>query len=265
MTNRRSFLTAIAAAPLAFAAACSPTEPEVTGPAGLRLQARRRTRGTLTGTDVLYGENYRRAYIRVPETYNPAIATPLIIELHGAGGRGDTFAAAFGSRTDALGVIVLSPDSLGLTWDILTGGDPFADDVPFLNLALDQVFDRCNIDARRIAILGFSDGASYALTLGLSNGDRLAGVVAFSPGFYEIDHPRGTPPFFISHGTSDGVLPIDQTSRVIVPELQARGSSVTYVEFDGGHSVPASVADQAFAWLGQRFQHTTASGPPAPG
>lgn len=252
LTSRRNFLASIAAAPLALAAACTPTEPALTGPARLRLHARSPSRGTLTGTDVIYGENFRRAYIRVPTTYNATTPTPLIIELHGAGGRGDTFAAAFGSRTDALGAIVLAPDSLYESWDLFAGG-PFESDVPFINTALDQVFDRCNIDASRIALLGFSDGASYAITLGVSNGDQLAGVVAFSPGLYEADHPQGTPSYFISHGTSDVVLPIDQASRKIVPELRARGSTVTYVEFDGGHVVTTEIADQAMAWLDPRL------------
>ena len=250
--TRRSFIAVASVGPLALVAACSPTEPEFTGPARLDLRARKPTRGTLTGTDVLYGKEFHRAYIRVPPTYNASRPTPLIILLHGAGGRGDTIAATFGSRTDALGAIVLAPDSMGTTWDILTGYD-FEEDVPFINLVLDQVFDRCNIDTSRIAILGFSDGASYALTLGLSNGDQLAGVVAFSPGFFELEQPRGTPPFFISHGTSDVVIPIDQSSRKIVPELEARGSSVTYVEFDGGHTVSVPIADQAMAWLDARF------------
>jgi predicted esterase len=242
----------MAAAPLSVAIACSPTEPEFGGPARLRLKSRKPSRGTLTGTDVLYGESLRRAYIRVPLNYNPGVPAPLIIEFHGAAGRGDTMAASFGSRTDALGAIVLAPDSAGPTWDILTGND-FQADVPFLNDVLDQTFDRCNIDASRIALLGFSDGASYALTIGISNGDQLAGVVAFSPGFYEVDHPRGTPSYFISHGTSDVVLPIDEASRRIVPELEARGSLVTYVEFDGGHQVPVAIADQAMTWLDARF------------
>ena len=250
--SRRSFLAAAAAVPLGFAAACSPTEPLITGPARLRLHSRKPSRGTVTGTDVLYGEELRRAYLRVPLTYDATKPTPLIIALHGAGGRGDTFAAAFGSRTDALGAIVLAPNSLFQSWDIFSD-DPFASDIPFINDVLDQAFDRCNIDASRIAILGFSDGASYAITLGISNGDQLAGVVAFSPGLYEVEGPHGTPSYFISHGTSDTVLPIDQTSRVIVPELKARGSSVTYVEFDGGHVVTTEIADQAMTWLAERF------------
>lgn len=249
--SRRQFLAAAGAMPLAFYAGCAGVdEPEPFEPGRLRLQGRSPSRGTLTGTDVLTDANARRAYIRVPPSYSPAKPTPLIIAFHGAAARGDTLAASFGSRTDALGAIVLAPDSLFGTWDSIDG--EFGPDVVFINEVLDQTFNRCNIDTSRIALLGFSDGASYALTLGISNGDRLAGVVGFSPGFYEVDRPHGTPNYFISHGTLDGVLTIDATSRLIVPALRARGSTVTYVEYEGGHSVPGSIADQAMLWLDSR-------------
>jgi predicted esterase len=249
--RRREFIALAAAAPLAFAAACSPTEPQpVFGPARLRLSARKPTRGTTTGTDVLYGQDLRRAYYRVPLDYDPAKAAPLIIEFHGLGGRGDSLAEAFGSRTDALGAIVLAVNSNFLTWDYVDSGE-FVADMPFINDALDQLFDRCNIDVSRIALLGFSDGASYALTVGLANGDQLAGVVAFSPGFYGVVDPHGTPDIFVSHGINDTLLPVE-LSRENVPALEARGCDVTYVEFDGGHEVTEDVADQAMAWLTAR-------------
>jgi predicted esterase len=248
--TRREFLAA-AAIPLAAFACAETTAPEV-GPARLSLGFRARTRGTPLGTDVLYGDALRRAYIRVPDGYDPNVPTPLIILLHGSGGRGDALVEAFGSRTDALGIIALGPDSAGGTWDLIEDGE-FSADVPFINDVVAQAYDRCNIDPGRIAILGFSDGASYALTLGLSNGDQLAGIVAHSPGSATVDHPRGAPAFFISHGTEDQILPIEETSRLIVPALQARGCSVTYVEFDGRHEVPDEIADQAMAWLAQRF------------
>lgn len=237
--------------PLALAGACrSTTEAGEPEPARLALHVRSRTRGTPTGTDVLYGLALRRAYIRVPPSYSPDVPAPLIIGLHGAGGRGETFTSAFASRTDALGAVMLSPDSLEATWDAVR--DEFGPDVSFINDAVDQAFRRCNIDATRIFLLGFSDGATYAISLGISNGDQLAGVVAFSPGYYVVDHPHGTPSYFVSHGTLDGVLPIDNASRKIVPELRARGSTVNYVEFEGGHAVPDAIADQAMAWISAR-------------
>lgn len=250
--TRRDFVAAAGAVPLALAAACRDVvEPLPTGPARLRLHGRRPSRGTVTGNDVIVGAHQRRAYLRVPLNYSPGTPTALLIALHGNGGRGDTFSAAFASRTDALGAIVLSPDSASLTWDAVRGD--FGIDVDFLNEVLDRTFDRCNIDASRIALLGFSDGASYALSLGIANGDQLQGVVAFSPGFYRVDHPHGTPSCFISHGIRDDVLPIDRTSREIVPALRARGSAVSYVEFDGYHEVPGAIADQGMAWLAARI------------
>src|SRR2546430_740673 len=74
--------------------------------------------------------------------------------------------------------------------------------------------------------------------LGLITGDLLPRVVASSPAFTVNPTAQGKPRFFISPGTSDPILPIDQASRVIVPALKRRGYDVTFREFDGGHQVP---------------------------
>jgi predicted esterase len=105
------------------------------------------------------------------------------------------------------------------------------------------------VDPDRLAIAGFSDGATYALSVGLAQGLLFHHVLAFSPGFV-IPAPRvGRPAIFISHGTADPVLPIDRCSRRIVPALRADGYPVRYHEFVGGHSVPASIATAAVATL----------------
>ena len=85
---------------------------------------------------------------------------------------------------------------------------------------------------------GFSDGASYALSLGVMNGDFFTHVLAFSPGFFRALEPHGRPRIYISHGTNDRVLPIDPCSRRIVAQLKGAGYDVTYKEFNGGHTVP---------------------------
>ena len=64
---------------------------------------------------------------------------------------------------------VLAPDSRGTTWDAIREG--FGDDVTFIDRALEHVFARVSIDPARVTVGGFSDGASYALSLGLANGD----------------------------------------------------------------------------------------------
>ena len=114
--------------------------------------------------------------------------------------------------------------------------------------ALLQRFSR-RVPLSRVVLAGFSDGASYALSLGMTNGDVVDSVVAFSPGFEAAAELRGRPRVYVSHGPRDRVLPIDACSRRIVPRLRQRGYDVTYEEFDGPHEVPPEVRDAAAAWL----------------
>ena len=100
-----------------------------------------------------------------------------------------------------------------------------------------------------MAVGGYSDGGSYALSLGLTNGDLFPHVLAFSPGFLMPAGRTGSPRVFVSHGTGDGWLPIGRTSRRIVPQLERAGYAVRYREFEGGHVVPPAVAAEAARWL----------------
>jgi len=190
----------------------------------------------------------RDALLQVPARASSGVPTPLLVFLHGATQDGAAMMRRIGPVADDLGIAVLAPDSRSGTWDGIRGR--FAEDVAFLDRALGTVFERVNVDASRLAIGGFSDGASYALALGLANGDLFPRVVACSPGFI----PRGTatqgqPRVFISHGTADQILPIDQCSRVIVPALRARGYEVNYVEFEGRHTLPPDIAREALSTL----------------
>jgi phospholipase/carboxylesterase len=166
--------------------------------------------------------------------------------LHGAGGTAQAMRFTF-ALGDEFGVPILAPDSRGRTWDVILGG--FGPDVAFINAALQHTFERIAVDAGRIGIGGFSDGASYALSLGVANGDLFTHVLAFSPGFMAPAGRREKPHIFISHGIGDEVLPIDRTSRTIVPDLERRGYNVRYREFNGPHTVPPDLAREAFGWL----------------
>lgn len=183
----------------------------------------------------------------VPNTYRPDVALPLLLTLHGAGGDGFAGIQPWLNFAETAGVVVVSPDSRETSWDRRYGR--FGADVSFIDNALSDTYLRCRIDRTRMAIAGFSDGASYALSLGLTNGDLFDEVVAFSPGFVAPNVSRGKPYVFVSHGTSDTVLPIATTSRVFVPKLKTAGYPVTYQEFDGGHRIPPTIASDAFQWL----------------
>ena len=144
---------------------------------------------------------------------------------------------------------MLAPDSRGVTWDMVSGY--FGPDVDFIDRALGIAFASAAVDPARLAIGGFSDGASYGLTLGLMNGDLFTHVVAFSPGFTMVKRAVGQPSIYISHGTRDDILPIHSTSRRLAPALKKAGYEVRYREFAGPHTVPPDIAREAFAWLAE--------------
>jgi phospholipase/carboxylesterase len=125
----------------------------------------------------------------------------------------------------------------------------YGPDVEFIDRALDWVSNRLTLDTRRLAITGFSDGASYALSLGITNGDLFTRVIAFSPGFMAPATRRRKPQVFVSHGTRDRVLPIERCSRRIVPQLDHAGYRVRHREFEGGHVVPPEIGYQAVRWF----------------
>jgi phospholipase/carboxylesterase len=131
--------------------------------------------------------------------------------------------------------------------DVIMGG--YGPDVAYIDRALEQTFNHYNVDPGRMAIGGFSDGASYALSLGATNGDLFTHVVAFYPGFMAPASEHGSPALFISHGLRDRVLPIEACSRKIVPQVKRAGYNVRYREFDGPHTVPAEIVAEAMDWF----------------
>ena len=162
----------------------------------------------------------------------------LVVLLHGAGSNPERVLKIMQDRS----AVVYAPKSRARTWDAIHGS--FGPDVEAMDRALTELFE--HIDVKTAAIVGFSDGASYALSLGLVNGALFQDVVAFSPGFVVPGARAGKPNVFVSHGRQDGVLPIAATSRMIVPALRIVGYRVDYREFTGGHEVPSAVADSAF-------------------
>lgn len=188
----------------------------------------------------------RDVLLYVPPQYRPDRPAPVAVMLHGAGGDAAGGLGLLQSFADERGLILVGPASRGQTWDMLRGG--YGPDINVIDQALAQVFQVYAVDPQRLAIGGFSDGASYALSVGVTNGDLFSHVIAFSPGFLAPADQQGAPKLFISHGTRDSVLPIDRCSRRIVPQMQRAGYDVLYREFDGPHTVPPDIARAALDW-----------------
>jgi len=246
--SRRQFSASIAGAVASFVlgGTCRrASEPRQAEDGRLTARPRTNVETSSSGERKLGLDNRRDAILHLPPKTS-GHPLPLLVFFHGAGQNAERMLRLVGSASDEAGVAVLAPNSRDSSWDAIRGD--FGRDVSFVNRSLELVFDSVAVDPARIAVGGFSDGATYALSLGLINGDLFRRVVAFSPGFVVDGTPHGAPSFFISHGTNDPILPIDRCSRPIVAALQKRGYDVTFREFDGGHEVPEEIATEGMRW-----------------
>jgi phospholipase/carboxylesterase len=247
--NRRDFclLTGSAIASLTLGSSCTDTIASKFAREG-RLTSRPRegVKTSNTGFTALSFQNNREALVYVPKRASES-AVPFLLMLHGATQNPQRMFDYLGTTPEEAGVAVLAPKSRNTTWDAMGGG--FGEDVDFLNVALDRLFSTTAIDPARMSIGGFSDGASYAISLGIINGDLFRGVAAFSPGFVVDGTPHGKPRIFISHGTQDHILPIDRCGRRIAASLITRGYEVTFREFQGDHEIPSDVAHEGMMWV----------------
>jgi len=231
VTRRQFLVSAAAVVPVVApgARAQAPVEPRRAGQHPLHL-----------GDD-------RDGLVYVPTKYDGSVPRPLLLMLHGAGNTSQSVQYTF-ATADEFGVIVLAPDSRDeRTWDgVLRSWGP---DVDFIGAALAQTLDQYNVDRRHVGIGGFSDGGSYALMFGITFGDQFGYVIAMSPGVMQPMAVRGKPRIFLSHGTDDPIMPIDETSRKFAPKLKSLGYDVTYREYDGRHSPRPEIIREAFEWF----------------
>jgi phospholipase/carboxylesterase len=186
--------------------------------------------------------------------YRPARASnsprPLIILFHGAGMSARNFLDGARSEADRCGCLLLSIQSSGPTWDTIglvsaaskngraTRDQLFGADTGRVEQALSIALKAADADRRAVILAGFSDGASYALSLGLANPAIVSGIIAFAPGFHL--EPAAINPkqrLFIAHSPTDKILSFERTRDDTVASLKKAGFDLSFRQFDGGHRV----------------------------
>jgi len=195
----------------------------------------------------------------VPSSAGPH--PPLLVLLHGAGRQRLTMVQRFEAEADARGIVLLAPTSRGPTWDAVQIGEQMpSPDSPLANRfahRFDTSRDEKRVDAaianlqkivatdpQRTVIAGFSDGATFALAMGLSRYEHFAAVIAWSPGIaIETAAPARGRRVYISHGRQDPILKFEVTCNDIVPLVKGEGGEVTFVPFDGVHEAPVWLKD----------------------
>jgi predicted esterase len=195
----------------------------------------------------------------VPASAGPS--PPLLVLLHGAGRGRLWMIEHFKAEAERRGIVLLAPTSRGVTWDAVrialapsTGDNPLemklgrrftaSRDSKRVDAAIAGLQRQVPFDRSRTVLAGFSDGATFALAMGMARSEKFAAVIAWSPGVaIETALPARGRRVFVSHGTRDPTLHFEVTCGEIVPQLESEGAEVSFMAFDGVHEVPDAAKD----------------------
>ncbi|MGH7595208.1 MAG: alpha/beta hydrolase family esterase [bacterium] len=139
----------------------------------------------------------REYYVHVPTIYNPNTPTPVVFMLHGTTGDGERFYNISGWKEvgEAENILTVYPSSwryciidddgrhTTTKWNIYPGsfgycaGEVPRDDVKFLRRIITELKSVFNVDAKRIYLVGFSNGGQMAFRCAVEMSDVLAAVV----------------------------------------------------------------------------------------
>ena len=211
-----------------------PPPPVLERPAGDRVRS-----------EVLNGVE-RQWTVVVPPGTKDDRALPVLVVLHGVGGKGAAMRKlGFERFAGPSGAIVVYPDATGGSWnDGRPGMEPLSgtpvDDVAFLRTVIDRTIAEFGADPSRVAIVGFSNGALMASRAACDMADRLSSVVLVSGAgprdMAQRCHPSRPLSVMVVFGTNDQTVPYQG------------GSVASY----GGRSrgMVTSVADFLAVWRG---------------
>ena len=182
----------------------------------------------------------------IPKSYKPGTKMPLVIMLHGFSGWGDNQRRLF-DLAEELGFIVVAPESRDITWGKEAPG--FDQDVRYIGAAFRYVGSLVDVDFDRVALGGQSDGAGYALTMGLAYGDTFNHLIILAGGgLIEPIRRQGKPKIFMAQGVKDTTMPPDVSGRKNY-KLLKDDYDVTYREHEGGHGTPLEITREAVLWF----------------
>ncbi|QIZ08756.1 esterase [Priestia megaterium] len=135
----------------------------------------------------------------------------------------------------------------------------FDEGISKLTSFIDYACSEYSIDESQIFLLGFSQGAILSMTLGLSLGNRIKGIIALSgyvPAFVKEEYniqPVEQLSLFISHGEMDQVLPFEW-GLANNEYFRKLGAMVTFKTYKEGHSVSVENHKDFTQWLLEKVE-----------
>jgi phospholipase/carboxylesterase len=182
----------------------------------------------------------------IPENYSPEKSLPLIIAMHGGYGQGYEYIWTWLRVARSKGYAILSPKSLGDTWDMSV---PSSDTESILRM-LDEVRAEYAIDPARVYLTGLSDGGIFTYIFGLEEIQLFRGLAPVAGVLHPAVDPmlrqgRGKDtPMLVIHGVHDFIFPVAFT-RQTCQLLKSIGYQLTYEELpEWGHAYPYSINER---------------------
>jgi len=189
----------------------------------------------------------RDTLLFVPEGIKNDVPVPLLVMFHGAAGHAQKVLPFLVEHAKKHRFLLMLPQSIYPTWDLTVGGH--GPDLERLENALAIVSDHFLIDASHFGFAGFSDGGSYALSTGITNGNLVSHVIVFSGGFMNVYHRDGKPLIFIAHSPEDEQLNIRTSGLKHYNMLKTEGYPVHFEMFSGPHIIHPPVVEKAISFF----------------
>ena len=201
-----------------------------------------------------------RGVLLTPEEIDPERPYPLFTVFHGAGRQDEMLVKACRREPEARQAFFFIPRSVAPTWDLIAGGE--GEDFAFLEHAWDLIYRRYPIDPERQSVIGYSDGASYALSLALSSPGFFDAALCWAAGFVVMDRravgekSRRTR-MYLEYGTHDELFGFKEVALPMRERLEAAGYAVEFSVDEGGRHWPSGdFQSQALDWYFQSRSET---------
>ncbi|MCA9719756.1 MAG: hypothetical protein KC468_34130 [Myxococcales bacterium] len=207
----------------------------------------------------------REYRLYVPGSYDPGVAAPLVLGLHGAGDTGANFygavkASGWTAASEASAFILVVPSTKSPYSDFANwSGNPQNDidemiaEMGELLALVDELGTHYHVDPAQLHAFGFSNGGLFTAFTGMSHASALASLAVLGYGWgpgYVVTPPRKIPVQFAC-GASDGfhTYAVNSESFLASQGHETRMESIAGV----GHSFLGIMSSlppaDVFAWM----------------
>jgi phospholipase/carboxylesterase len=186
----------------------------------------------------------------VPESYDGE-PLPLVVALHGGYGRGRDFLWSWLREARGRRFLLMAPTSQGTTWSLQA---PPVDGRRLASM-VEYACESWSVDRDRILLTGLSDGATFALLVGLSPDSPYTALAPVSGVLHPAVHANGSLQraagrrVHLVHGALDWMFPV-ALARMARETLESAGCDLTYCEVpDLSHAYPREENDHILSWF----------------